>query len=160
MAMRIQYIFLLALLAVPITIIVPSVVFASTGMSDCNNGEDEGSPDCGRQADRVGNDEEGDEDADRDGPGGEDDTPEEEDDDPNTPENDDANCWGKVTSDFTTTKDGDGGGDMSHASDPVRGDDDNETPREGVGNQPEGHPSDHADTVGPQFGSDEDCAQD
>ena len=27
-------------------------------------------------------------------------------------------------------------------------DEDNETPREGVGNQKEGHPSDHADTVG------------
>ena len=61
----------------------------------------------------------------------------------------DSNCWGKVTSDFTTTKDGDGGGDMSHASDPVPGDSDSETPREGVGNQNEGHPSDHADTVGP-----------
>ena len=35
----------------------PSDVFASRGMSDCNNGEDEDSPDCGRQADRVGNDE-------------------------------------------------------------------------------------------------------
>jgi hypothetical protein len=117
---------------------------ASTGMSDCNNGAEEDSEDCGRQADRVGNDEEGDEDADRDGPD----------------EQEDANCWGKVTSDFTTTKDGDGGGDMSHASDPVRGDDDNETPREGVGNQNEGHPSDHGDTVGPQFGSDEACTQD
>ena len=35
-----------------------------------------------------------------------------------------------------------------HSSDPVPGDDDNETPREGVGNQREGHPSDHADQVG------------
>lgn len=37
-----------------------------------------------------------------------------------------------------------------HSSDPVQtpDDTDNETPREGVGNQPEGHPSDHADTVG------------
>jgi hypothetical protein len=121
----------------------PQTAFSSTGMSDCNNGAEEDSEDCGRQADRVGNDEEGDHDADRNGP-----------------DEDSANCWGKVTSDFTTTKDGDGGGDMSHASDPVRGDDDNETPREGVGNQNEGHPSDHGDTVGPQFGSDEACTQD
>jgi hypothetical protein len=129
--------------SVPVPVSVPTPVYASTGMSDCNNGAEEDSEDCGRQADRVGNDEEGDEDADRNGP-----------------DEDSANCWGKVTSDFTTTKDGDGGGDMSHASDPVRGDDDNETPREGVGNQNEGHPSDHGDTVGPQFGSDEECTQD
>ena len=101
------------------------------------------------QKERTGNDhsndddETNDEDADRDGP-----------------DEDSANCWGKVTSDFTTTKDGDGGGDMSHASDPVGGDSDQETPREGVGNQNEGHPSDHGDTVGPQFGSDEPCPQD
>ena len=34
-----------------------------------------------------------------------------------------------------------------HSSDPFPGDEDNETPREGVGNQQEGHPSDHADTI-------------
>jgi hypothetical protein len=38
--------------------------------------------------------------------------------------------------------------DQRMPSDPVPGDDDNETPREGVGNQREGHPSHHADTVG------------
>jgi hypothetical protein len=78
-------------------------------------------------------------------------------------EQEDANCWGKVTSDFTTQRDGDGGGGQvfgQHSSDPVGGDSDNETPREGVGNQDEDHPSDHADTVGPRFGSDEECAED
>jgi hypothetical protein len=153
MTKRIAYLFLLPLLATLAITTFP--VFASTGMSDCNNGEDEDSPDCGRQADRVGNDEEDDEDAPRDGPGGEDDTPEEEDDDPDTPQNDDANCWGKVTSELA-----EGEGIGEHSSDPVGGDEDNETPREGVGNQAEGHPSDHADTVGPSFGSDEECTQD
>ena len=120
---------------------VPNTVFASTGMSNCND-EDENNdnPDCNDQPDRVGNDEENDEDADRDGP---DDGSE------------DANCWGKVTSELA-----EGGGIGGHSSDPVPGDLDNETPREGVGNQVEGHPSDHADTVGPSFGSQEPCTQD
>jgi hypothetical protein len=152
-------IFLLSLLVltVPITLVPnASTVFASIGMGNCQSDPDE---ECERQKERVGNDhsndddETNDEDADRDGP-----------------DESSANCWGKVTSDFTTTKDGDGGGDMSHASDPVGGDEDRETPREGVGNQMfmflriwlvnEGHPSDHGDTVGPQFGSDEECTQD
>ena len=128
----------------------PSVVFASTGMSNCNDEDEENdNPDCDDQPDRVGNDEENDEDAPRDGPD------RREDDDPDTPQNDDANCWGKVTSELA-----EGEGIGEHSSDPVGGDEDNETPREGVGNQVEGHPSDHADTVGPRFGSDEECTQD
>jgi hypothetical protein len=50
------------------------------------------------------------------------------------------NCWGEVTRDFVET-----GTLGEHSSDPP-GEDDN--PRAGVGNQEEGHPSDHADTVG------------
>src|ERR687891_120665 len=119
-----------------------SVVYATTGMSNCT--EDPENADCNPQPDRVGNDHDENNEVTRDGPD----------------EKDEANCWGKVTSDFTTTNDGDGGGSMRHASDPVPGDDDNETPREGVGNQDEDHPSDHADTVGPRFGSDEECTQD
>ena len=138
----------LLVLTVPTAMMVPNsnTVFASLGMGNCQEDPDE---ECVPQKERTGNDhsndddETNDEDADRDGP-----------------DEDSANCWGKVTSDFTTTKDGDGGGDMSHASDPVGGDSDQETPREGVGNQNEGHPSDHGDTVGPQFGSDEPCTQD
>ena len=37
------------------------------------------------------------------------------------------------------------------------GDSDNETPREGVGNQNEGHPSDHADVVGGLADEQPDC---
>ena len=142
---------LLALLTlgVPITLMLPNTVLASTGMSNCND-EDENNdnPDCNDQPDRVGNDDPNDSDADRDGPGG-------DDGDPNDSDEGDSNCWGKVTSELAK-----GGGIGGHSSDPVPGDDDNETPREGVGNQAEGHPSDHADTVGPQFGSDEECTQD
>lgn len=139
--MRMEYLFLLALLAVTTTTAtatVPSDVFASRGMSNCDEEPEE--EDCNDQPDRVGNDEENDEDADRDGPD----------------EKEDANCWGKVTSEFASENQGIG----DHSSDPVGGDDDNETPREGVGNQEEGHPSDHADTVGPRFGSDEECTED
>ena len=57
----------------------------------------------------------------------------------------DPNCWGEINSGLAQAS----GGVGQHASDPTPGDD---TPRLGVGNQPEGHPSDHADTVGPQFG--------
>lgn len=119
-----------------------SPTYATTGMSDCT--EDPDREDCNPQPDRVGAD---DPDVTRDGP---------------DEGSDEANCWGKVTSDVVTTNDGDGfGGKIfgSHAADPVQSDDDNETPREGVGNQDEDHPSDHADTVGPRFGSDEECAQ-
>ena len=119
-------------------------VSASTGMSNCT--EEPESEDCNPQPDRVGNDHDENNEVTRDGPD----------------EQEDANCWGKVTSDFTSQRDGDGGGGQvfgQHASDPVGGDSDNETPREGVGNQDEDHPSDHADTVGPRFGSDEECAE-
>ncbi len=60
----------------------------------------------------------------------------------------DPNCWGEINSGLAQ----DSGGVGQHASDPVPGDDDRETPRLGVGNQPEGTPSDHAAEVGPQFG--------
>ena len=59
----------------------------------------------------------------------------------------DPNCWGEINSGLAQAS----GGVGQHASDPTPGDD---TPRLGVGNQPEGHPSDHADTVGPLFGQD------
>src|SRR5918995_5739741 len=75
-------------------------VSASTGMSNCT--EEPESEDCNPQPDRVGNDHDENNEVTRDGPD----------------EQEDANCWGKVTSDFTTTKDGDGGGSMKHASDP------------------------------------------
>lgn len=114
-------------------------VSASTGMGGDPPGKGQNNP----QPDRVGNEDE----KDRDGPGGE------------SAEGDDegeANCWGKVTSDGTRTLEpGEFG---QHAANPT-GDDDNDTPREGVGNQDEDHPSDHADSVGGAF-SDEECAED
>ena len=126
-------------------------------MSNCTLDPDR--EDCNEQPDRVGNDGSGDStDADRDGPGGDDGPNQETDDD-----TDEQNCWGKVTSDATSQNDGDGIGGQSfgeHTSNPVDDPDteeeDNETPREGVGNQQEGHPSDHADQVGGAF-SNEDC---
>jgi hypothetical protein len=133
---------------------VPITVHATTGMGNCKAEDD-----CTRQPDRVGADNddpdnEG-EDADRDGPGGSDESPEtEEDDDPNTPENDEANCWGKVSSALGKQQNEIEG--PAHASNPTP-DADNDTPREGVGNQKEGHPSDHADTVGGFSGIEEDC---
>jgi hypothetical protein len=114
-------------------------VSASTGMGGESRDKGKDNP----QPDRVGNEDE----KDRDGPGGE------------SAEGDDegeANCWGKVTSDGTRTLEpGEFG---QHAANPT-GDDDNDTPREGVGNQDEDHPSDHADSVGGAF-SDEECAED
>jgi hypothetical protein len=111
---------------------------ATTGMSNCT--EDPTNEDCNPQPDRVGNDNDPSQDADRDGPGG-DDTDETDNDEG------DANCWGQVSKGLAQKNDGKPGlGE--HSSDPVGDDEDNETPREGVGNQREGHPSDHADTVG------------
>lgn len=121
-----------------------STAYASTGMGNCKNSPD----DCERQPDRVGNDDPNDTDADRDGPGG-------EDGDPTDDDTGEQNCWGKVSSGLAQKEDGKPGlGE--HSSNPTP-DEDNETPREGVGNQAEGHPSDHADTVGGFSGSDEDC---
>jgi hypothetical protein len=132
------------------------MAFASTGMSNCNDEDpDNDNPDCQAQPDRVGNDHSNDEDetndsdADRDGPGGEDTDPDDNDDG-------EQNCWGKVTSSLTQNID-DQPGIGEHSSDPRPGDDDNETPREGVGNQAEGHPSDHADTVGGLADEEIDC---
>ena len=131
---------LLAIVAV-VTVPVTSVM-ASTGMGNCRN-EPVG---CTPQKDRVGADNDDpdndSEDADRDGPGGDDGVGQETDNDEG-----EANCWGKVTSSLTQNVD-DQPGIGEHSSDPVPNDGDNETPREGVGNQREGHPSDHADTVG------------
>jgi hypothetical protein len=114
---------------------VPITVHATTGMSNCTQDPDR--EDCNPQPDRVGNDNA---EVDRDGPGG-------DDGDPTDDDTGEANCWGKVTSSLTQNDD-DQPGIGEHSSDPVPNDDDNETPREGVGNQNEGHPSDHADTVG------------
>lgn len=120
------------------TMTIPT--YATTGMSNCT--EEPENDDCNPQPDRVGNDHDEDDEVTRDGP---DDEGEE-------------NCWGKVTSDGVNTNDGDGIGGKAfgeHASNPT-GDEDNDTPREGVGNQNEDHPSDHADSVGGAF-SNEDC---
>ena len=121
------------------TITTPTTTYATTGMGNCKDQDD-----CTRQPDRVGADaddpDNAGEDAARDGPGG-------SDTDPNDDDTGEANCWGKVTSSLTQNDD-DQPGIGEHSSDPRPGDDDNETPREGVGNQKEGHPSDHADTVG------------
>jgi hypothetical protein len=68
------------------------------------------------------------------------------------------NCWGDVSSD-AAQRDDSQPGLGEHSGDPVPGDEDNETPREGVGNQDEDHPSDHADSVGGAF-SDADCIDD
>jgi hypothetical protein len=124
------------LLAAVVTMMTSTItVYGSTGMSNCT--EEPDNDDCNPQPDRVGNDHDEDDEVTRDGP---DDEGEE-------------NCWGKVTSDGARTLDpGDFG---AHASNPT-GDEDNDTPREGVGNQNEDHPSDHADQVGGAF-SDEDC---
>lgn len=118
--------------------------YATTGMGNCNRSPD----DCEPQKDRVGNDDDTDTDADRDGPGGADESPETEEDDG------DENCWGKVSSALGHMQNEIEG--PAHQSNPTP-DEDNDTPREGVGNQAEGHPSDHADTVGGFNGIDEDC---
>jgi hypothetical protein len=135
MTMRIEYLFLLPLLATLAITTLP--VFASTDEDDSPGEGDD-------QRDRVGNpDEEGEEGSeddvkDRDGP----------DDDDDDPDGKEANCWGEVTQDFAQT-----GSLGEHSSDPPGGDD---NPREGVGNQDEDHPSDHADTVGDDI-SDAEC---
>lgn len=130
----------IGLLAVTIVLAVgtmstTSTTYATTGMSNCT--QDPEREDCNPQPDRVGNDNA---EVNRDGPGG-------DDGDPNDDDTGEQNCWGKVTSSLAHNDD-DHPGIGEHSSDPRPGDDDNETPREGVGNQNEGHPSDHADTVG------------
>jgi hypothetical protein len=57
----------------------------------------------------------------------------------------DPNCFGEINSGLAQSS----GGVGEHASDPVPGDDDRETPRLGVGNQAEGTPGEHGLTVGP-----------
>ena len=144
----------IGLLAIPMVLAIgtssTAPLFATTGMGNCRD-EPEG---CTPQKDRVGADNDdpdnAGEDADRDGPGGSDESPETEEDEG------EANCWGKVTSSLTQNED-DNPGIGEHSSDPVPDDGDNETPREGVGNQREGHPSDHADTVGGLADDQPDC---
>jgi hypothetical protein len=63
----------------------------------------------------------------------------------------DPNCWGEINSGLAQDDFGSPGVGQ-HASNPDPSDEERETPRLGVGNQPEGHPSDHAAEVGPQFG--------
>jgi hypothetical protein len=66
--------------------------------------------------------------------------------DPGSPP--DSNCWGEINSGLAESS----GGVGEHASDPIPGDDDRETPRAGVGNQAEDSPGEHGQTVGPLFG--------
>lgn len=57
-----------------------------------------------------------------------------------------ANCFGKVIShEAQEHKDPESGEEVLgfHSRDPVPGDDDNETPRQGIGNQDQGHPAAH-----------------
>lgn len=56
-----------------------------------------------------------------------------------------ANCFGKVIQHEAQEHltDPDEGTLGEHSSDPVPGDDDNETPRQGIGNQNQGHPAAH-----------------
>ena len=137
-------VFLMLILTMSVSAVATSTTttYATTGMGNCRD-EPVG---CTPQKDRVGADNDDpdndSEDADRDGPGGDDGVGQETDNDEG-----EANCWGKVTSSLTQNDD-DQPGIGEHSSDPVPNDGDNETPREVVGNQREGHPSDHADTVG------------
>lgn len=150
-------VFLVLVLAMSVSAVATGTVsvkdmYASTGMSNCR--EEPEDPDCNDQPDRVGNDDPDDGDADRDGPGGAGGEAGE----PGQGDSDEgeANCWGKVTASLTQNDD-DQPGIGEHSSDPVPGDEDNETPREGVGNQREGHPSDHADSVGGLADDQPDC---
>jgi hypothetical protein len=60
----------------------------------------------------------------------------------------DPNCFGEISTGAAQIEDSQPGlGE--HASDPIPGDDDRETPRAGVGNQAEDTPGEHAQTVGP-----------
>jgi hypothetical protein len=144
-------ILLLIIVAATTTLLTttPIQVQATTGMSGEPHGRGQDNP----QPDRVGagDDNEDDvQDTPRDGPGGDDATGD---------DTGEENCWGKVTSDAARTFDP--GVFGQHASNPT-GDADRDTPREGVGNQDEGNPSDHADSVGPAFDSDntEECDND
>jgi hypothetical protein len=60
----------------------------------------------------------------------------------------DPNCFGEINVGAAQKVD-DQPGLGEHASDPIPGNDDNETPRLGVGNQVEDTPGEHAQTVGP-----------
>jgi hypothetical protein len=69
--------------------------------------------------------------------------------DPGQP--DDPDCWGEANSGLATDDRGDPGVGQ-HASDPVPTVPGRETPRDGVGNQPEDSPPEHGAVVGPGFG--------
>jgi hypothetical protein len=60
----------------------------------------------------------------------------------------DPNCFGEISTGAAQIEDSQPGLG-AHASDPIPGDDDRETPRAGVGNQDEDTPGEHAQTVGP-----------
>jgi hypothetical protein len=80
--------------------------------------------------------------------------------DPGQP--DDPDCWGEVSSDLAQTVD-ESPGLGEHASDPIPGDADNETPRRGIGNNFQGDdtPPEHGATVAPIDGNPEtDCEAD
>ena len=68
----------------------------------------------------------------------------------------DPNCFGEINTGAAQIEDSQPGlGE--HASDPIPGDDDRETPRAGVGNQDEDTPGEHAQTVGPAILGPEPC---
>jgi hypothetical protein len=66
----------------------------------------------------------------------------------------DPDCWGEVVSTLTQADDG-SPGIGEHSSDPVPSVPGRETPRDGVGNQDEGTPSEHGATVSAIDGNDE-----
>jgi hypothetical protein len=70
--------------------------------------------------------------------------------DPGTQE--DPECWGEITKDFVELEDGQSGiGD--HVSNPIPDNDSpHDTPRLGIGNQPEDTPAQHGEAVGEQVG--------
>ena len=65
---------------------------------------------------------------------------------------DDPECWGEVTSGLAHVDDGHPG-IGEHVSNPVPNNDSpHDTPRTGIGNQPEDTPAQHGAVVGPAFG--------
>lgn len=134
----------------PILILLFAVVAATTTLltttptqlqaQDTPGNSGNGGPD-NPQPDRVGNPDDDDGTVkDRDGP----------DDDDDDPDGKESNCWGEATRDFAHDGDGNGQSGIGDHASSFR------EPRQGVGNQAEDHPSDHADTVGDDI-SDADC---
>jgi hypothetical protein len=67
---------------------------------------------------------------------------------------DDPDCWGEESSELAQEED-DQPGSGEHASDPIPGDDDRETPRSGIGNLGLGHPSEVGEAL-----NEGDCEED